>query len=190
MMKMFILLAVTTSLFLIGGCSSFQKGKKAQEKSMAAANLMSPSGKKVQGQIFFRETDKGIKVIAEVKGLVPKSVHGFHIHEHGKCEGPDYKSAGGHLNPDGHNHSSPAGETKHAGDLGNLVANDKGIARKELLLDKDHVADMKIIMKKAVILHEKADDLVSQPTGDAGGRIGCGIIQTTNSAPRHLKGTL
>jgi Cu-Zn family superoxide dismutase len=143
----------------------------------AHANLQSPSLKKLQSEIEFKETTKGIKVIAKVSGLKPGSVHGFHIHEKGECKGPDFKSAGDHLNPTKHDHNSPAAMTKHLGDMGNIVVNDKGVGRTEVVLPNDYGINMNSLIGKAIILHEKADDHFSQPSGNSGSRIACGIIK-------------
>ena len=143
----------------------------------AKAVLEIPSMKEVKASLILTETPKGLKLMAEASGLKPGAVHGFHVHENGECKGPDFKSAGGHFNPTKHQHGSPGAEEKHAGDLGNLVANTKGEASTEVMIPKDAGVSIKSYIGKAVILHEKADDLATQPTGDAGGRIGCGIIK-------------
>lgn len=130
---------------------------------------------KASGHVSFSPTASGTVMKVSVSGLKPNSTHGYHIHEKGLCDGPDYKSAGDHFNPEKHSHGGEAATIKHIGDLGNLVANDKGVAQKEVLM-RD-LKDVNTIMNKSIIIHEKADDLVSQPSGNAGGRIACGIIR-------------
>lgn len=140
------------------------------------AEITSPN-KKITGEVQFRPMKDGVKIRAEVTGLAPKSVHGFHIHETGKCEGPDFKSAGGHYNPGHEAHGAPTSSVKHLGDLGNLVANDKGVAIKEVDLTGLSEKDVRELYGKALILHAKPDDFSSQPSGAAGDRVGCGVIK-------------
>lgn len=160
--------------FLVFGLISYSSHAHANN---AHAELQSPSLKKLVAHVQFTETDKGIKVTADVSGLKPGSVHGFHVHEKNECKGPDFKSAGGHLNPAHTPHSGPAASMNHLGDLGNLVANAKGVARTEVLIPTDEAKDMNVFLGKAIIIHEKADDLATQPTGDSGDRLACGIIK-------------
>lgn len=169
-MKQFIFLALP---LVMVACASSDKNVPME----AMASLSSPSLKSMQGDVQMEQTKMGIKVTANVTGLKPNSVHGFHIHETGKCEGPDFKSAGGHYNPHEKNHAGPAASEKHFGDLGNLVANAQGEARTEVVIKTKNQEAMKKVIGKAVIVHAKADDLFSQPTGDAGDRMACGIIQ-------------
>lgn len=145
---------------------------------IAEAILEPTEGHDTEGVVRFYEAEGGLRVVAEVSGL-SQGRHGFHVHEHGDCSAPDASSAGGHFNPTDDPHGGPddpAGE-RHVGDLGNLEAGPDGTARYErvdavLQLDGPNSA-----MGKAVIVHEGEDDLVSQPTGDAGGRLACGIIE-------------
>lgn len=157
---------------------SSQAGMQSNEEMQAASAEIKSPNKNVSGEVTFKETEKGIRVVAEMSGLKPNSVHGFHIHEKGKCEGPGFKSAGGHFNPHSTPHSGPGAGKKHAGDFGNVVADDQGKARKELLLTNRDLKDLNMVMNKAVILHANPDDLVSQPSGNAGDRIACGIIKS------------
>ncbi len=158
-------------LSLLGGCAT---GSRPRE---LVASLQSDKSPDVSARVVFRPTRQGMRVIAEARGLKPHSAHGFHVHEHGKCEGPGYESASGHYNPGGHAHGRPHAERSHLGDLGNLVADAAGEARFELVLEKDEAAQWQRLEGRAVILHEDADDLASQPGGQAGGRLACGIIR-------------
>ncbi len=162
------------SMFLMA-CSAIKQAK--YEKKNARAELMT-TNKNVIGEVKFKETGKGVQVVAEFSGLQPGSVHGFHIHENSKCEGPDFKSAGGHFNPKGRPHAGPGAHQHHLGDFGNIVANEKGIAKKELLIKNREINGLEVVMNKAVILHQNPDDLVSQPSGNSGDRLACGLIQT------------
>lgn len=146
------------------------------EASMKA-KLESPTMKDLKAELEMNETKNGLKITANISGLQPGAVHGFHIHEGTECKGPDFKSAGGHFNPTKHNHAGPAAEEKHAGDLGNIVANAKGEAKTEVMIPTAGGTSLSSYKGKAVILHAKADDLTTQPSGDSGDRIACGIIK-------------
>ncbi len=135
---------------------------------------------KISGTVTFTDTADGLKVLAKL-AHVPEGPHGFHIHEFGAC-GDLGKAAGGHYNPahaahgmvtqDGVQHS-------HAGDLGNITAAKDGTAVLEAVIPGVTLSDSKFTVGgRAVILHEKADDF-GQPVGNAGGRIGCGLIHVT-----------
>ena len=116
--------------------------------------------------------------LATFEGLTPGR-HGFHIHEKGDCSSPDFNSAGGHFNPAAMPHGSPTDPQHHAGDFGNLEANQDGIARYERVFNWLSFKGTNSIIGRAVIVHAKADDLKTQPTGNAGGRQACGVISQT-----------
>lgn len=139
------------------------------------ADLNSP-GTKMQGMLDMIPVADGMKLMAEVKGLKPGAVHGFHIHQTGKCEGPDFKSAGEHFNPKKNEHGGPASHAHHTGDLGNLVANKEGVARTDVVLRGLSAAEINSLIGKSVIIHSKADDYATQPSGDSGDRVACGVI--------------
>ena len=119
----------------------------------------------------------GVHFTGTVTGL-PAGVHGFHIHETGDCSAPDGSSAGGHFNPTGAPHGGPQSAERHLGDLGNITADASGNAEVNI-----HAGGVTLgegenaIMGKAIIVHAGADDLTTQPTGDAGARLACGVIQ-------------
>lgn len=146
------------------------------QASTAEARLTSPSVKSLSAKVMLTEVPEGLKITADVSGLKPGAVHGFHVHENGKCEGPDYKSAGNHFNPSESKHGGPSSGMKHMGDLGNLVANEKGIAKAEVIVKSKDKNTLGQYIGKSVIIHSKADDLTTQPAGDSGDRIACGII--------------
>jgi Cu-Zn family superoxide dismutase len=128
--------------------------------------------------VFFEETKSGLKIKAQIKDA-PAGEHGFHVHEFGSCEDSG-KAAGSHYNPlkSIHGHAVRGGLKKaHAGDMGNITVNADGTAILEVVLPKavGLVGGKYNVAGRAVILHEKADDF-SQPTGNAGGRIACGVI--------------
>ncbi len=145
----------------------------------AAANIQGTAdGSTVAGTATFEDTPEGLKVRAEVSGLLAGK-HGFHVHENGSCAEAG-KAAGGHFNPDGtpHGHTAKDGVAHaHAGDMGNIEISADGTGKTETLLPGVTLKDgARAVAGKAVILHEKEDDF-GQPTGNAGGRIGCGIIE-------------
>lgn len=143
----------------------------------AVAVLHPTQGNTVHGTVRFVQDGDKVKVTADLTGLTPNSTHGFHVHEFGDCTAPDATSAGGHYNPEGHPHAGPATETRHAGDLGNVTSDAQGNAHYEITVDNLSVCGKKNpIVGRAVIVHAKADDLKSQPTGDAGARVACGVI--------------
>jgi Cu-Zn family superoxide dismutase len=143
----------------------------------AVANLTGTKGhEKVTGTIEFVEKDGGVLVTAHVEGLTPGD-HGFHIHEKGDCSAPDGASAGGHFNPSSHKHGAPDAAEHHEGDLGNLTADKDGKADKTMTLTDVSLGDgANSVVGKGFIVHEKKDDLTTQPTGNAGARVACGVI--------------
>jgi Cu-Zn family superoxide dismutase len=142
-------------------------------KAVAVLNPVGSSG--VSGTVTFTPVDGGLKVSAHVTGL-KEGAHGFHIHEFGDCTAPDGTSAGGHFNPGGEPHAGPQDAHRHAGDMGNLTAGADGVATLEYV---DPVASLEgptSVLGRGVIVHANADDLKTQPTGNAGGRVACGVI--------------
>jgi superoxide dismutase, Cu-Zn family len=144
----------------------------------AAVAVVHPTaGNNCMGVVHFTQVEGGVKVVADLQGLAPGSVHAFHVHEFGDCSAPDAASAGSHYDPahTGH-HGMPGEANRHIGDMGNLTADASGNAHLELTLSGASVAGMaNPIIGRSVIVHAKADDF-SQPVGNAGARIGCGVI--------------
>ena len=147
----------------------------AGEPTKAIAVLHSTAGNHVAGTVTFTASGDEVKVVADLTGLTPGK-HGFHIHEFGDCSSADAKSAGGHFNPSGHQHGAPGATDRHAGDLGNIEADASGKAHLEMSDKVMKLSGSDSIVGHSVIVHEKADDLKTQPTGDAGGRVACGVI--------------
>ncbi len=138
--------------------------------------IQAKSGTETSGTVTFSENNGEVEMKMTVQNLPPNSEHAAHIHEFGDCSSEDGKSAGGHWNPHGHSHGKWGHGEHHAGDLGNLKANEKGVATLTMKTDKwclDCVDEKKNIIGKGIIIHAKADDFTTQPTGNAGGRIGC-----------------
>lgn len=151
----------------------------AAAAASATAELLALGDSGVSGTLTFTVTDGGVEVTGTIAGLPPGSEHGFHIHETGDCSSPDGKSAGGHFNPHAKNHGAPADAESHVGDLGNVKADDAGNATISVLKAGATLGDggMADILSRGLILHADADDLTSQPTGAAGSRIACAVIQ-------------
>jgi Cu-Zn family superoxide dismutase len=163
--------AALTAVILAG----FSSNLSAQEPTKAIAVLHPASGSQVMGTVTFTKMGNTVQVVADVTGLTPGK-HGFHIHEFGDCSAADASSAGGHFNPGHHQHGAPDAADRHAGDLGNIEADSSGKAHLEWTDKVMKLAGNDSIVGHAVIVHEKADDLKTQPTGNAGGRLACGVI--------------
>jgi len=159
----------------LAGCSSVNT---ALQRDPSAVAMLAPTvGNDVKGVVSFTQDGDVLRVHVRIQGLTPNSAHGLHIHEKGDCRAPDASSAGGHFNPHGSAHGGPDTQVRHGGDLGNVHADVRGIAETDI-----EVAGISLgtgedsIIGRAVIVHAEADDLVSQPSGNAGPRIACGLI--------------
>ncbi|MCB1058537.1 MAG: superoxide dismutase family protein [Acidobacteria bacterium] len=148
----------------------------------AEAPLQGVAGSEVSGKVTFTQENGGpVHIVADISGASP-GMHGFHIHETGDCSAPDFTSAGGHFNPGDTIHGAPTDPEHHAGDLGNIEVGEDGTGHLEI--DSSDVTlgpGPTSIIDLGLIVHEKADDLVSQPTGAAGARIACGVIKADGS---------
>jgi len=147
----------------------------ADEPTKAIAVLHPTKGSTVEGTVTFSKSGDEMTIVADITGLTPGK-HGFHIHEFGDCSSPDGKAAGGHFNPTNNPHAGHNVAQRHEGDMGNIEADSSGKAHLELTDTMMTMSGEKSIIGRGVIVHEKADDLKSQPTGDAGGRVACGVI--------------
>src|SRR5579862_6599705 len=148
---------------------------QAESVTKAVAVLSPTKGNSVAGEVTFTKVDGGIKIVADVTGLTPGE-HGFHIHEFGDCSAPDGTSAGGHFNPHHMQHGGPEAAVRHAGDFGNLDAGADGKAHYERVDSTISFDGADSIIGHAIIVHASADDLKTQPTGNAGARVACGAI--------------
>ena len=164
-----------TLLGMATGCA----GPAAQKEVSATATLEPRSGSQVRGTITFTQAGPDIvRVSGQVSGH-SKGPKGFHIHEKGDCSDAKGMSTGGHFNPGKHKHGGPYEPVKHAGDLGNLNFNDQGTASFNFVVGGISVTSDKAdgIIGRAVIVHADRDDEETDPTGNAGGRVACGIIK-------------
>ncbi len=137
--------------------------------------INSKSGTQTQGTAKFVQTGKNVEMDLNVYKLTP-GIHAVHIHEKGDCSSTDGSSAGGHWNPTNHDHGKFGSETFHMGDIGNLNADKDGTARMVFKTDKWCIGckdETKNIVGKSLIIHAGLDDFKTQPTGNAGGRVGC-----------------
>ena len=147
----------------------------AQDVTKAVAKLDSKSGSKVTGTVTFAKMADEVQVVADVQGLTPGK-HGFHIHEKGDCSAPDASSAGGHFNPMHQHHGGPTSAEHHVGDLGNIEADASGKAHLDWK-GKMNLTGTDSVVGKSVVVHDKEDDLKTDPAGNAGPRVACGVIE-------------
>jgi superoxide dismutase, Cu-Zn family len=142
----------------------------------AVAVLYPTAGNKVSGTVTFTEVADGVQVQAQITGLTPGN-HGFHVHEFGDCSAADASSAGVHFDPTNKPHAGPDAAERHVGDMGNVEADASGKAELEYV--DHHISltnDQQSAIGRSVVVHAKADDLKSQPAGDSGARIACGVV--------------
>ena len=143
---------------------------------MAVASLSPTQGSSTRGLVMFHQMDGHLMVHAKVSGLQPGSEHGFHVHETGSCASTDGTSAGGHFNPDGKPHGPQCGP-HHAGDMPSLKADAAGnVDLKFMLMGPTVAPGSTSVVGRSVIVHAQPDDYTTQPTGNSGARIACGVI--------------
>lgn len=167
-----LLPALALCVVVLPGCAIF-----SPPVPIAVAELKPTQGNTVSGTTSFVKHGSDILVDARIKGLKPGS-HGFHIHEVGNCSAPDGSSAGGHFNPTSETHGDPAAPKHHGGDLGNLTADANGNAVLNITIHGvtlDKTAPNSIV-GRGLIVHADADDYATQPTGNSGKRVACGVI--------------
>jgi len=152
----------------------------------AVAKLMPTQGNNTRGELTFTQDPKGVHIVGSFTGLA-YGEHGFHIHEKGDCSAPDGSSAGGHFNPTGAKHGARDAQERHAGDLGNLKADPYGMARIDIVDEHLSFEGPNSVLGHAVIVHEKVDDFQTQPTGNAGGRLACGVIEAKTATSPSSK---
>jgi Cu-Zn family superoxide dismutase len=141
----------------------------------AIAVISATEGNSVSGTVKFTKVDGGVRVVAHVNGLTPGG-HGFHIHQFGDISAKDGTGTGGHFNPHGHDHGAPDASARHAGDLGNLVADANGHAMLDYVDKHLSFTGDDSFIGRGIIIHADPDDLKSQPTGNAGKRVAQAVI--------------
>jgi Cu-Zn family superoxide dismutase len=165
--------ALALVLAVAAGCA----GTRTAEHR-ATTTLEPTKGNQAAGTVTFVQRGDKVFVTADVHGLPPNSEHGFHVHEKGDCSSGDGMSTGGHFNPEGAPHGNAQPSDGHAGDMPNLKADANGVARATFESSKMTVADGKhSIVGKGLIVHKDPDDYKTQPTGNAGARLACGVIR-------------
>ncbi|MBB4220529.1 superoxide dismutase family protein [Variovorax sp. 375MFSha3.1] len=159
---------------LLAACGSMG-GKPSSAVELVPTAAITPNP--TRGTVTFTALDHGVRVAGEVRGLVPGSEHGFHIHEKGDC-GDNGNASGGHFNPTGGTHGKFGAPGSHAGELPSLVADAKGVARFSV---EDHSISLtpgaaNSVVGRALVVHRDPDDFTTQPAGNSGPRIACAVI--------------
>ncbi len=163
-----------TMIISVGMLCALALGAHGQD-AKATCKLESKSGSKVTGMVTFIKTGDDVQVVGNIIDLKPGK-HGIHIHEKGDCSAADAASAGAHFNPGQHKHGGPVTAEHHEGDLGNIEADASGKA----LINwkgKMSLSGADSIIGKSLVVHEKEDDLKTDPSGNSGARIACGVIE-------------
>lgn len=144
-----------------------------------AVQLTAKEGSNVTGSLALNGAPEGVHIVGAIQGLQPDSEFGFHIHEKGDCSAPDASSAGPHFNPTGQQHGDPGSQAHHAGDMVNIRSNAEGVARVDTTARGATInsGESTDVMGRAVVVHEKPDDYKTQPSGNSGKRIACGVIE-------------
>jgi Cu-Zn family superoxide dismutase len=149
----------------------------------AAAQIAPTQGNTVTGSVALNSSPEGVRITGAIQGLKPNAEFGFHVHEKGDCSAPDGSSAGGHFNPAQVQHGNPTSSSHHAGDMLNIKSNGEGVAQVDTTaagttLHGDPTTD---ILGKAIVVHEGPDDYTTQPSGNSGKRVACGVIGAPSS---------
>lgn len=183
------LLAIAAACALAACASTGEQAAPAPAPQPAAAstaqsatvNLASASGSIVSGKLSIVPMGDGVHITGEVGGLGAGQTHAIHVHEKGDCSAVDASSAGGHFNPTGSAHGRAGTPVHHAGDMDNIVADADGVAKIDI-----HLSGVTLgggaandIAGRAVIVHAAPDDYTSQPSGNAGARVACGVVTPT-----------
>lgn len=154
--------------------------ERVSRQGLAMAELKPTEGNQTSGVLHFHQVDGQLRVTGTISGLTPDSEHGFHIHETGDCSAADGSSAGGHFNPDALDHGSVDAADHHTGDMPNLKADGSGMATVDGPLSRHATlgdGGAHDIAGRGLIIHADPDDYASQPTGNAGARLACAVIQ-------------
>ena len=160
---------------LLAACGSVGGSKPGAVANLVPTAAITPNP--TMGTVVFAALDRGVRIKGEVRGLVPGSEHGFHVHEKGDCAS-NGDASGGHFNPTGVTHGKFGAPGSHAGELPSLVADNAGVARFSLddqSLSMTEGADNNVV-GRALIVHRDSDDFTTQPSGNSGPRIACAIV--------------
>lgn len=159
----------------ITGFMPYSKVHSEEEIKKAVAVIYPTKGNTVSGKVTFTAVGGGVHIVADMEGLKPGD-HGFHIHEFGDCSSTNGSSAGDHYNPTNKRHGCPNNPDHHVGDMGNITANEKGKAHYDQINKDIKLGGQTSIIGRSVVIHEGADDCTTQPSGNSGAKIGCGVI--------------
>ena len=178
MRRLLIMLAIVGLSGLVTTIST-TRAVPQQSPLSGHADIVNAQGQKI-GTAMIRPSDNGVRIDVEVSQLSP-GTHGIHIHTVGKCEGPAFASAGGHFNPTSKKHGKENPEGAHAGDLLNIEVGADGTGKASLLAPNAMLGEGPNSLfhegGTALVIHEKADDYKTDPAGNSGARIACGVIQ-------------
>jgi superoxide dismutase, Cu-Zn family len=167
--------AVFAAATLLGAC---QTQTATTEAPRATAALQPTKGNKAFGEATFEQVGDKVRVVLFAQNLPPDRELGFHIHEAGDCSSGDGMSAKGHFNPHGKPHGNPQSGERHAGDLPSLKVAKNGRARLDVTVDAVSIGSgAGNIVGRGLIIHAQPDDYKTQPTGNAGARLACGVIK-------------
>jgi Cu-Zn family superoxide dismutase len=176
--------AIVLSMFalLTSACVPNSPSVEAQRSRVADGSrveIKNSQGKAIGSLTIAAHPSGGVQITGRLSNL-PPGVHAFHIHETGKCETPDFKSAGAHFNPTGKQHGELNPQGQHAGDLGNLQVESDGTVEISMLADRVTLAEGANSLLKpggtSLVIHASLDDLKTDPAGNAGDRIACGVV--------------
>jgi Cu-Zn family superoxide dismutase len=166
------------------GIAFTEHGRAAAQPALGFAEVRGSSGRLV-GAASFQRVQDGVEIRARFRGL-PPGQHGYHVHAVGKCEAPDFTTAGGHFNPTMHEHGLQNPRGSHVGDLVNLAVGDDGTASLTAIARGASLAAGETSLfdqdGSALVIHADPDDEVTDPTGNSGVRIACGVIA---AGPAH-----
>jgi Cu-Zn family superoxide dismutase len=166
--------AIPVALLLVAGCAGMQSGGE----SAAVAELKNAAGQPVGAARFIQAGDV-VRIAVEVRGL-PPGAHAVHVHAVGKCDPPDFASAGGHFNPLARQHGALNPQGSHAGDLPNLTVAPDGTGRMETATEQLTLGAGPTSVwdadGSAIVVHASPDDFKTDPTGNAGSRLACGVL--------------
>jgi len=168
-------LALVASVGCEQGHGEDKKSQLGVGVADASARIASTQGNQVEGTVSFQKASGGIRVVARLTGLKP-GLHGFHVHTNGDCSAPDASSAGDHFNPSNAQHGDRYDEQAHVGDMGNIVADDSGQASLDYVDPHMTLEGENSIVGRSVVIHANQDDVQTQPAGNSGPRVGCGVI--------------